>query len=58
IEMGMRGLVEVRLDRVTHPVVANDIPESAQEGAVEVTFETLGDLVQRFHDHTKEIPVY
>ncbi|GKE61044.1 hypothetical protein Tco_1511411, partial [Tanacetum coccineum] len=28
------------------------------EGAVEVTYETLGDLVQRFHDHTREIPVH
>ncbi|GJU42213.1 retrovirus-related pol polyprotein from transposon TNT 1-94 [Tanacetum coccineum] len=26
--------------------------------AVEVTYETLGDLVQRFHDHTEEIPVH
>ncbi|GJU24542.1 reverse transcriptase domain-containing protein [Tanacetum coccineum] len=31
IETGMRGPVEVRVDRVTHPVVANDIPELAQE---------------------------
>ncbi|GJX85041.1 putative reverse transcriptase domain-containing protein, partial [Tanacetum coccineum] len=46
-EMGTRGPVEVRVDRVTHPVVANDIPKSAQEGAVDVTYETLGDLVQR-----------
>ncbi|GJV86725.1 hypothetical protein Tco_1530663 [Tanacetum coccineum] len=29
----------------------------AQEGAVEVTYETLGDLVQRFHDHTEAIPI-
>ncbi|GJX72803.1 hypothetical protein Tco_0311398 [Tanacetum coccineum] len=29
----------------------------AQEGAVEVTYKTLEDLVQRFHDHTKEIPI-
>ncbi|GJS64986.1 hypothetical protein Tco_0679550, partial [Tanacetum coccineum] len=57
IKMGVRGPVEVRVDRVTHPVVADDILEPAQEGAVEVTYETLGDLVQRFHDHTKEIPV-
>ncbi|GJU65576.1 hypothetical protein Tco_1247411 [Tanacetum coccineum] len=57
IETGMRGPVEVRVDRVTHPVVADDIPEPAQEGAVEVTYETLGDLVQRFHDHTEEILV-
>ncbi|GKB55539.1 hypothetical protein Tco_0906292 [Tanacetum coccineum] len=58
IETGMRGPVEVRVDRVTHPVVADDILEPAQEGAIEVTYETLGDLVQRFHDHTEEIPVH
>ncbi|GJS53750.1 hypothetical protein Tco_0627112 [Tanacetum coccineum] len=27
------------------------------EGAIEVVYETLGDLVQRFHDHTEEILV-
>nr|GEV86916.1 hypothetical protein [Tanacetum cinerariifolium] len=54
----VRGPVEVRVDRFTHPVIADDIPDPAQEeGAVEVTFETLGDLVQRFHDHTIDIPV-
>ncbi|GJT56506.1 hypothetical protein Tco_0991560 [Tanacetum coccineum] len=58
IETSMRGPVEVRVDRVTHPVVAEDIPEPAQERAVEVTYKTLGDLVQRFHDHTEEIPVH
>ncbi|GJW02534.1 hypothetical protein Tco_1561390 [Tanacetum coccineum] len=47
IEMGMRGPVEVKVDRVTHPVVADDILEPAQEGVVELTYETLGDLVQR-----------
>ncbi|GKC93286.1 hypothetical protein Tco_1158728, partial [Tanacetum coccineum] len=57
IETSMKGPIEVRVDKVTHPVVADDIPEPAQEGPVEVTYETLGDLVQRFHDHTKEIPV-
>ncbi|GKA10721.1 putative reverse transcriptase domain-containing protein [Tanacetum coccineum] len=57
-ETGMRGLVEVRVDRDTHPVVADDIPKPAQEGAVEVTYKTLGDLVQRFHDHTEEILVH
>ncbi|GKD77516.1 hypothetical protein Tco_1340137, partial [Tanacetum coccineum] len=57
-ETGARGLVEVRVDRVTHTVVADDIPESAQEGAVEVTYETLGDLVQRFHNHAEAIPVH
>ncbi|GKB33921.1 hypothetical protein Tco_0873322, partial [Tanacetum coccineum] len=27
-----------------------------EEGAIEGTYETLGDMVQRFHDHTVEIP--
>ncbi|GJR77149.1 heat shock 70 kDa protein 16 [Tanacetum coccineum] len=27
-------------------------------GAVEVAYETLGDLVQRFYDHTQAIPVH
>nr|GFD46330.1 hypothetical protein [Tanacetum cinerariifolium] len=35
-----------------------DIPEPTQEGAVHVTYETLEDLVQRFHDHTQAISVY
>ncbi|GKE34077.1 hypothetical protein Tco_1453399, partial [Tanacetum coccineum] len=39
-------------------MVADDILELAQEGAVEVTYKTLGDLVQRFHDHTEEILVH
>ncbi|GKA94200.1 putative reverse transcriptase domain-containing protein [Tanacetum coccineum] len=58
IDMGMRGPIKVRVDRVTHPVVADDIPEPAQVGAVEATYETLGDLVQRFHDHSEEILVH
>ncbi|GKG21909.1 hypothetical protein Tco_0384504, partial [Tanacetum coccineum] len=31
----------------TYPVVAEDIPKLAQEGAVEVTYKKLGDLVKR-----------
>ncbi|GJU68320.1 hypothetical protein Tco_1254579 [Tanacetum coccineum] len=58
IETSARGPVKVRVYRVTHLVIANDITEPAQEeGTVEVTYETLGYLVQRFHDHTKEILV-
>ncbi|GJY37255.1 hypothetical protein Tco_0422633 [Tanacetum coccineum] len=57
-ETGARGLVEVRVKMVTHPVMLDDIPEPAQEGEVEVTYETLGDLVQRFHDYTEAIPVH
>ncbi|GJV73960.1 hypothetical protein Tco_1493955 [Tanacetum coccineum] len=47
IETGMRGPVEVRVDRVTHLVVADDIPEPARKEVVEVTYETLGDLGHR-----------
>ncbi|GKD41719.1 hypothetical protein Tco_1261926 [Tanacetum coccineum] len=54
----MRGPVEVRVERVTHLVMLEDTLEPAQEGAVEVTYETLGDLVWRFHDHTEAIPVH
>ncbi|GJX20951.1 hypothetical protein Tco_0223628 [Tanacetum coccineum] len=58
IKTGVRGPVKVRVDRVTHPVVVDDIPEPAQEGDAEVMYETLGDSVQRFHDHTEEILVH
>nr|GEW12297.1 hypothetical protein [Tanacetum cinerariifolium] len=59
VEMDVRGLIEVRVDRVTHLVTTDDIPKPAQEeGAIEVMYETLGDLVQRFHNHTVEIPVH
>nr|GEY28818.1 hypothetical protein [Tanacetum cinerariifolium] len=55
----VRGPVKVRVDRVTYPVTADDIPKPArEEGVVDVTYETLGDLVQRFHDHTVEIHVH
>ncbi|GJS77415.1 hypothetical protein Tco_0727296 [Tanacetum coccineum] len=58
IETGVRGPVEVTVDRVTRPVIVDDIPKPAQEGAVKVTYEALEDLVQRFYDHTEEIPVH
>nr|GFC17649.1 hypothetical protein [Tanacetum cinerariifolium] len=58
VETGARGPVKVRVDRVTYPVIADDIPEPTQEGAVEVTYETLGGLVQRFHDYTIKILVH
>ncbi|GJU86880.1 hypothetical protein Tco_1294426 [Tanacetum coccineum] len=46
IETGMRGPVEVRVDRVTHPVLADDIPQPSQEGAVEAI-----ESVQRDQGH-------
>ncbi|GJS90424.1 hypothetical protein Tco_0773060 [Tanacetum coccineum] len=57
-ETDVRGLVEVRVKSVTHLAMPEEIPKPSQEGAVEVTYETLGDLVQRFHDHTQAIPVH
>ncbi|GKB65242.1 hypothetical protein Tco_0921428 [Tanacetum coccineum] len=48
VETSARGMVEVRVDRVTHHAVSDDILEPAQEeGAIEGTYETLGDLGQR-----------
>ncbi|GKG53430.1 hypothetical protein Tco_0552698, partial [Tanacetum coccineum] len=56
---GPRGLVEVRVERVTHLVMPEDTPEPAQEErVVECTYKTLGSLMQRFHDHTEAIPVH
>nr|GEV05787.1 reverse transcriptase domain-containing protein [Tanacetum cinerariifolium] len=58
-ETGTRGLVKVRVKRVTHPVLPEDTPELAQEGrAIECTYETLESLVQRFHDHIEAILVH
>ncbi|GKB27806.1 putative reverse transcriptase domain-containing protein [Tanacetum coccineum] len=59
VETSVRGPVKVTVEKVTHPVVPDDIPEPAQEeGSIEGTYETLGDLVQRFHYHTVEILVH
>nr|GEW50524.1 putative reverse transcriptase domain-containing protein [Tanacetum cinerariifolium] len=58
-ETGTRGPVVVRVKRVTHLAMPEDTIEPAQdERAVECTYETLGNLVQRFHDHTVAIPVH
>nr|GFC93574.1 hypothetical protein [Tanacetum cinerariifolium] len=46
---------ETRVERVAHPAMPEDIPEPDEEGATEVTYETLGYLVQRFHDHAQAI---
>ncbi|GJR60889.1 hypothetical protein Tco_1503051 [Tanacetum coccineum] len=58
-ETGVRGPVEVRVSGL-HILRCSDIPELCIRilGAVEATYETLGDLVQRFHDHTQAIPVH
>nr|GEV39281.1 reverse transcriptase domain-containing protein [Tanacetum cinerariifolium] len=57
-ETGTRGLVKVRVEKVTHLVMPEGTTEPAQEErAIECMYETLGSLVQRFHDHTVAIPV-
>ncbi|GJR46241.1 hypothetical protein Tco_1314344 [Tanacetum coccineum] len=59
VRMDTRDIVEGGDDRVTHPVMSDDVQEAAQEErAAEGTYETLGSLVQRFHDHTVAIPVH
>ncbi|GKE81369.1 hypothetical protein Tco_1551369, partial [Tanacetum coccineum] len=58
VETSARDPIVVSDDDDTPPVVSEVIPEPAQEGATWSTYETLGDLVQRFHDHTEAIPVH
>ncbi|GJZ58579.1 putative reverse transcriptase domain-containing protein [Tanacetum coccineum] len=67
VESSARGTVKVEVDPRVGPVINEDVRESVREDvpdhvtadrAVEVTYETLGDLVQRFHDHTMEIPAH
>nr|GFA62023.1 reverse transcriptase domain-containing protein [Tanacetum cinerariifolium] len=53
-----KALSPVRADLIPSPKRVRDIGYLADEGAVQITYETLGDLVQRFHDHTQAIPVY
>ncbi|GKB27468.1 hypothetical protein Tco_0866869 [Tanacetum coccineum] len=59
VETSARDPIMVSDDGDTPHVVPEVIPEPAQEErAVEGTHETLGDLVQRFHDHTEAILVH
>ncbi|GKD74576.1 hypothetical protein Tco_1332858 [Tanacetum coccineum] len=58
VETSMRDPIVVSNDGDTPPVVPGVIPEPAQEGAAESTYETLGDLVQRFHDQTEAITIH
>ncbi|GJX15497.1 hypothetical protein Tco_0216329, partial [Tanacetum coccineum] len=67
VESSMRGTVEFEVDLRVRPVIDDYVRESVREdvpnhvttdGAIEVTYETLGGLVQRFHDHTIEISAH
>ncbi|GJV93373.1 hypothetical protein Tco_1541186, partial [Tanacetum coccineum] len=58
IEMGMRGPVKVKVDRATHLVVADDILEPTQEGAIErdqghkivATGQQSADMLERIQE--------
>ncbi|GKC03876.1 hypothetical protein Tco_0995486 [Tanacetum coccineum] len=57
VETSVRDPIVVSDDGDTPPVVSEVIPKPAQEErAVEGTYDTLGDLVQRFHDHIQSYP--
>ena len=58
VETDARAPIDVRVERVAQTVETEDTPDPTQEGDTEVVYETLGDLVQRFHDHTEEIPIH
>ncbi|GJZ63862.1 hypothetical protein Tco_0620283 [Tanacetum coccineum] len=53
-----RGIdARVVVKAIDREEIETGIRGPVEEGAVEVTYKTLGDLVQRFHDHTEEILV-
>ncbi|GJZ54492.1 hypothetical protein Tco_0609377 [Tanacetum coccineum] len=52
------GIADIDARVVVEAIDREEIKTGSQEGVVEVTYETLGDLVQRFHDHTQAIPVH
>ncbi|GKB34815.1 reverse transcriptase domain-containing protein [Tanacetum coccineum] len=57
-EASTGGMVDIEVDLRVEPTVVEDVPEHIiADGAVEITYEPLYDLIQRFHDHAKEIPV-
>ncbi|GJU86163.1 hypothetical protein Tco_1293709, partial [Tanacetum coccineum] len=58
VETSMRDPIVVSDDGDTTPIVPGVILEPTQKGTAGSTYETLGDLVQRFHDHTEAITVH
>ncbi|GJX19084.1 hypothetical protein Tco_0221761 [Tanacetum coccineum] len=58
VETGTRDPIVVSDDGDTPPMVPEVIYEPAQDEAAGSMYETLGDLVKRFHDHTEAIPVH
>ncbi|GJX04730.1 hypothetical protein Tco_0190646 [Tanacetum coccineum] len=54
-ETGMRGPVKVRVERVTHPVMPEDILEPAQEGAIEATIVGVESAVIALTERIAEL---
>ncbi|GJV94751.1 hypothetical protein Tco_1546328 [Tanacetum coccineum] len=53
-----KGTIEIRVDRVSEPVVSDDVYESASDDMSKSADERgLDALVQELHDHLVEIPV-
>ncbi|GJV89651.1 retrotransposon protein, putative, ty1-copia subclass [Tanacetum coccineum] len=58
-EASAGGTVEIEVNPRVGPIIDEDVPDHVTTiRAIKVTYETLGDLVQRFHDHTEEILVH
>ncbi|GKC08615.1 hypothetical protein Tco_1000225 [Tanacetum coccineum] len=48
------GTVDIEVDPRVRPTVVEDVPEhTTSDGAVEITYVPLNDLIQRFHDHVE-----
>nr|GEU39848.1 hypothetical protein [Tanacetum cinerariifolium] len=48
----------LRTEGIDARIVVETVAREEEERAIEVAHEMFGDMVQRFHDHTVEIPVY
>nr|GEV26394.1 putative reverse transcriptase domain-containing protein [Tanacetum cinerariifolium] len=66
-ESSTRGTIEIRVDRVTHPVVLDDTAELVREDSpelvsadrsLEVMQRVLDVVMQELYDHMVEIPVH
>ncbi|GKF00410.1 hypothetical protein Tco_0023760 [Tanacetum coccineum] len=57
-EASAGGTEDFEVDPRVRPIIVEDVPKHVTaDGAVEITYEPLGDLIRRFHDHAEEIPV-
>ncbi|GJU75774.1 hypothetical protein Tco_1272844 [Tanacetum coccineum] len=57
-EASTGGTVDIEVDPRVGPTVVEDVPKHIiADEAVEITYEPLCELIKRFHDHAKEIPV-